>query len=36
MAAAARRMKVTLPADVAIDAEVDLNVANGEYRSPRA
>ncbi len=31
MALAAKGMKVTLPADVAIDAEVDLNVAGGAY-----
>ena len=27
----ARKMKVALPADLAIDAEVDLNVADGGY-----
>ncbi len=31
MALAAKSMKVTLPANVAIDAEVDLNVAGGSY-----
>jgi osmotically inducible protein OsmC len=31
MALAAKRMKVTLPADVVIDAEVDLNTADGAY-----
>jgi Ohr subfamily peroxiredoxin len=31
MAIAARKMKVALPADLAIDAEVDLNVADGAY-----
>ena len=31
MALAAKSMKVALPADVAIDAEVDLNVADGSY-----
>ncbi|PKA41525.1 organic hydroperoxide resistance protein [Rhizobium sullae] len=31
MAIAARKMDVTLPADLAIDAEVDLNVADGAY-----
>jgi Ohr subfamily peroxiredoxin len=28
---AARNRKITLPADVAIDAEVDLNLADGGY-----
>ena len=28
---AARKRKITLPADVAIDAEVDLNLADGGY-----
>ena len=28
---AARKRKITLPADVAIDAEVDLNLADGDY-----
>jgi organic hydroperoxide reductase OsmC/OhrA len=27
----ARRMKIALPADLAIDAEVDLNLADGAY-----
>ena len=27
----ARKMKITLPADLAIDAEVDLNLADGGY-----
>lgn len=31
MGLAARRMKIALPADTAIDAEVDLNIADGEY-----
>jgi Ohr subfamily peroxiredoxin len=31
MGLAARKMKVTLPADMAIDAEVDLCLADGEY-----
>jgi lipoyl-dependent peroxiredoxin len=31
MAAVARKMRVTLPPDLAIDAEVDLNMADGEY-----
>lgn len=31
MAAAARKQKITLPSDTAIDAEVDLNIADGEY-----
>jgi Ohr subfamily peroxiredoxin len=31
MALAARKMKVALPADTAIDAEVDLNIADGAY-----
>jgi lipoyl-dependent peroxiredoxin len=31
MAGAARQMKVALPADLAIDAEVDLCLADGEY-----
>src|SRR5262245_59845279 len=31
IALAARKRKNTLPADVAIDAEVDLNVADGGY-----
>src|SRR3977135_1751872 len=31
MGLAARKMKVTLPADLAIDAEVDLNQADGAY-----
>jgi lipoyl-dependent peroxiredoxin len=31
MAIAAKRMKVALPADVAIDAEVDLNAADSAY-----
>jgi osmotically inducible protein OsmC len=31
IALAARNMKITLPADVAIDAEVDLNLADGGY-----
>ena len=31
MGLAARKMKVALPADTAIDAEVDLNIADGEY-----
>ena len=31
MAAAAQQMKVTLPADLAIDAEMDLRLMDGEY-----
>jgi Ohr subfamily peroxiredoxin len=31
MALAAQKRKIVLPADTAIDAEVDLNIANGEY-----
>ena len=31
MGLAARKMKITLPADLAIDAEVDLNLAGGAY-----
>jgi lipoyl-dependent peroxiredoxin len=31
IALAARERKITLPADVAIDAEVDLNLADGGY-----
>jgi Ohr subfamily peroxiredoxin len=31
MAVAARKRRITLPADTAIDAEVDLNLADGEY-----
>ena len=31
MALAARKMKVALPADTAIGAEVDLNIADGAY-----
>lgn len=31
MGLAARKMKVTLPPDLAIDAEVDLNIAGGDY-----
>jgi len=31
IALAARNRKITLPADVAIDAEVDLNLADGGY-----
>ena len=31
IALAARKRKITLPADVAIDAEVDLNLADGGY-----
>jgi osmotically inducible protein OsmC len=31
MALAARKRKMTLPADTAIDAEVDLNIADGAY-----
>ena len=31
VALAARKRKITLPADVAIDAEVDLNLVDGEY-----
>lgn len=31
IAIAARKMNVSLPADLAIDAEVDLNVADGAY-----
>ncbi len=31
MGLAARKMKVTLPAELAIDAEVDLNLADGAY-----
>ena len=31
MAAAARQMKVKLPADLAIDAEIDLRLMDGEY-----
>lgn len=31
MALEARKMQVTLPADYAIDAEVDLNIAGGDY-----
>jgi Ohr subfamily peroxiredoxin len=31
MAVAARKRKVALPADTAIDAEVDLNIADGAY-----
>ncbi len=31
MELAARKMKITLPADLAIDAEVDLNIAGGAY-----
>lgn len=31
MGLVARQMKIALPADAAIDAEVDLNLANGAY-----
>jgi lipoyl-dependent peroxiredoxin len=31
MAVAARKRRIALPADTAIDAEVDLNIADGEY-----
>ena len=31
MALAARKMKIALPADLAIDTEVDLNLADGAY-----
>ena len=31
MGLAARKMKITLPADLAIDAEVDLCMAEGAY-----
>jgi osmotically inducible protein OsmC len=31
IALAARKRKITLPADVAIDAEVDLHLADGDY-----
>ena len=31
MGLVARQMKIALPADTAIDAEVDLNLANGAY-----
>jgi lipoyl-dependent peroxiredoxin len=31
IALAARKREITLPADLAIDAEVDLNLADGEY-----
>ena len=31
MGLAARKMKITLPADLAIDAEVDLNLVDGAY-----
>jgi osmotically inducible protein OsmC len=31
IALVARKRKITLPADVAIDAEVDLHLADGEY-----
>jgi osmotically inducible protein OsmC len=31
MGIAARKMKITLPADLAIDAEVDLNLADGAH-----
>ena len=31
MGLAARKMKITLPADLAIDAEVDLNLADGAH-----
>ena len=31
MAGAARKVQVTLPPDLAIDAEVDLNLTDGEY-----
>jgi Ohr subfamily peroxiredoxin len=31
MGLAARKMKVTLPPETAIDAEVDLNLADGAY-----
>ena len=31
MGLAARQMKIALPADLAIDAEVDLNLADGAY-----
>jgi Ohr subfamily peroxiredoxin len=31
IALAARKMKITLPADLAIDAEIDLNLADGGY-----
>ena len=31
MGLAARKMKITLPADLAIDAEVDLCTAEGAY-----
>lgn len=31
MALSARKMNIALPADVAIDAEVDLNLIEGEY-----
>ena len=31
MSIAARKMQITLPPDLAIDAEVDLNIADGDY-----
>ena len=31
MGLAARKMKIALPADLAIDAEVDLNLVDGAY-----
>jgi osmotically inducible protein OsmC len=31
MAIAARKMKIALPADLAVDAEVDLNLADSGY-----
>ncbi len=31
MGIAARKMRIALPADLAIDAEVDLNLADGGY-----
>ncbi len=31
MGLVARKMKIALPADLAIDAEVDLNMADGAY-----
>ena len=31
MGIAARKMRITLPPDIAIDAEVDLNIADGDY-----
>ena len=31
MSIAARKMQIILPPDLAIDAEVDLNIADGDY-----